>query len=467
MVEPIDRLESNVRNYARQFPTVFKSALGSRMMDEEGREYIDFFSGAGSVNYGHNCSQVNQALVSYIQSNGIQSSQDMTTSAKVEFLKKFEQTILAPRNLDYRVQFTGPTGSNAVEAAIKLARKQTGRSHIAAFTGACHGHSLGSLALTSNQSYHSEFYGSHNNVTHLPYEGYWGDRDTSELLEKMLDDNGSGLPKPAAVILETIQAAGGVNVASTKWLRRVAEACQKRDIRLIVDEAQVGCGRSGQFFSFEQAGIKPDIVCLSKSIGGSLPMSLNLIRRELDTWKPGEHGGTFRGNNLAFVAGSAVLDQWINPSFELEILQRGTRVKSALDEIAHENPDFSPTVRGRGLIWALDVHNNLVAKEIIDLAFQRGLLISAVGSRQEVLRCMPALNIPSDLLLQGLEILKHCVNDVFEFRRCASRSEIGPSLPASIGCPTRTDSSANTATPMTSSLSNDSANSAGTLASTY
>lgn len=427
MADIIDRLESNVRNYARLFPTVFRSAQGSRIVDEDGREFIDFFCGAGTVNYGHNCPEINSAIIEYIQTNGIQTSLDMASSSKVQFLEKFEQTILIPRDLDYRIQFPGPTGSSAVEAAIKLARKQTGRAHIAAFTGACHGHTLGSLTLTSNRAVQSEFYGSQNNVTHLPYEGYWPGSDSAELLEKVLDDSGSGIPKPAAVILETVQVVGGINVASTKWLRRVSQVCQQRDIRLIVDDVQVGCGRTGQFFSFEQAGIRPDMVCLSKSIGGGLPMSIVLIRRELDSWKPGEDASSFRGNNLAFVAGRAALDFWAKPSFELEILQRGTRIKSALEEIANASTDFKMSVRGRGLVWGLDVGSSLIAKEVIELAFRRGLLLSAVGSNQQVLRCLPALNIPLDLLSHGLELLKNCVNDVLQFRRCVARNESGVS----------------------------------------
>jgi diaminobutyrate-2-oxoglutarate transaminase len=422
MSKTIDRLESNVRSFARQFPTVFKSASGSRVADEQGREYIDFLCSAGSANYGHNPSVVSQALISYIQSQGIQSSLDMMTSAKVDFLNEFEKTVLTPRDLEYRVQFTGASGSSAVEAAIKLARKQTGRGHIVAFTRANHGHSLGSLSLSGNQQYHSEYFGSHNNVTHLPYDGFWGNQDTSELLEMMLDDKGSGLPKPAAVILETVQIAGGINVASTKWLRRIAKACQQRDVRLIVDDSQAGCGRTGQFFSFEHSGIKPDIVCLSKSIGGGLPMSLNLIRRDLDMWRPGEHASTFRGNNLAFVAATAVLQYWDNPYFELEVLQRGTRVKAVLEQIASANSDFDLSIRGRGLIWGLDVQNGLVAKEIIELAFRRGLLITSVGSQQQVVSCQPALTISRELLDQGLEILRHCVADVMQFRRAVYKS---------------------------------------------
>src|SRR6056297_1899028 len=300
MLDSIASHESAVRGYVRSFPAVFQSATGSWLTTHDGRRYLDFFAGAGALNYGHNNPLVKAALLEYIAADGVQHGLDLATEAKGGFLNTFTDTILRPRKLDYKLQFTGPTGTNAVEAATKLARKLKQRSHIVAFTNAYHGHSLGSLALTGNQYYHDEHYGSHNNVTHLPYDGYLGDFDTSLLLEKMLADSSSGLPKPAAVILETIQGEGGVRVAKVDWLRRVAELCQQHDVLLIVDDIQVGNGRTGTFFSFEPSGIKPDLVCLSKSIGGGLPMSLLLIKPECDGWSPGQHTGTFRGNNLAF-----------------------------------------------------------------------------------------------------------------------------------------------------------------------
>jgi diaminobutyrate-2-oxoglutarate transaminase len=441
MADIIERLESNVRNYSRQFPTVFQTAMASRILDVEGREYIDFFCAAGSVNYGHNNPAINAALIRYIQSNGIQSSLDMASTAKLDFLNSFEQTILIPRELDYRIQFTGPTGSDAVEAAIKLARKQTRRSHVVAFSNACHGHSLGALSLTSLQTQHSEHYGSHNNVSHLPYDGYVEDLDSSKLLEKLLADNGSGLPKPAAVILETVQAVGGVQVASTKWLRNIARVCQEQDVRLIIDDSHVGCGRTGQFFSFEQSGIRPDIVCLSKSIGGGMPMSLVLIRRDLDAWKPHEHASTQRGNDLAFVAGTIALENWSSPAFELQILQRGTRIKTMLDAIVQSHADFKMECRGRGLIWGLDLGNSLLAKEVSELAFRRGLLVSTAGNRQQVIKIMPALNIPLDVLDRGLQILQNCIADVLQFRRCINRSATGPVIPDPAGISQESDQS--------------------------
>tara|TARA_R110002049_G_scaffold72490_2_gene187119 strand:+ start:138947 stop:140284 length:1338 start_codon:yes stop_codon:yes gene_type:complete len=409
VTDPIEGIESAVRGYARLFPTVFESAVGSILKDTNGRQFIDFFCGAGSLNYGHNNPAAKQALIDYIESDGIQHSLDTVTKAKVAFLDALSEVILKPRQLDYKIQFTGPTGTNAVEAAVKLARKSKRRSHVIAFTHAYHGHSLGALALTANDYYHSEYYGDRNNVSHLPFDGYLGNQDTSLLLEKMLSDQSSGLPVPAAIILETIQGEGGVNVASVQWLRRIAELCQRHDILLIVDDIQVGNGRAGKFFSFEHASITPDIVCLSKSIGGGLPLSLVLIRPECDAWQPGEHTGTFRGNNLAFVAATAVLQHWRCGDFESQIAARGEIVQNYLLELCQSFGSHSFSVRGRGMIWGLDVGSGEFAKKVIREAFHRGLLIESSGADDEVLKVMPALTIETDLLVRGLDVLKESI----------------------------------------------------------
>ncbi|MEM9644380.1 MAG: diaminobutyrate--2-oxoglutarate transaminase [Planctomycetota bacterium] len=410
--DPIEHIESNVRGYARLFPTVFSTAKGSRMVDQQGQRFIDFFCGAGSLNYGHNPDGVKAALLDYIGRDGVLHSLDTVTEAKVRFLESMEQIILKPRGMDFRIQFTGPTGTNAVEAAIKIARKSTGRSHIVAFTHAYHGHSLGSLALTGNQYYHQETYGSHNNVSHLPFDGYVDGLDSAALLRKMIEDQSSGLPKPAAVILETIQGEGGVNVASVAWLQAVESVCRDHGIVLIVDDIQVGNGRTGKFFSFEHAEITPDLVCLSKSIGGGLPLSLLLIRPELDVWQPGEHTGTFRGNNLAFVAAAAVLDHWREPAFEMEVTRRGIIVEDHLREIVESFPSQGFKVRGRGLIWGLDVQDGEKAKRIIQECFRLGVLMESSGADDEVLKVMPALTIERELLVEGLSALTEAVNTV-------------------------------------------------------
>jgi diaminobutyrate-2-oxoglutarate transaminase len=412
MLDYIARIESAVRGYVRSFPTVFTTASGAWLTDSEGRRYLDFFAGAGAINYGHNNPRVKAALLDFIGRDGLQHSLDMATEAKIDFLIDFESIILRPRNLDYRVQFTGPTGTNAVEAAIKLARKAKKRSHVVAFTNAYHGHSLGSLALTGNRYYHSEHYGSHSNVTHLPYDGYLGDYDTTELLDKLLRDNSSGLPLPAAVILETIQCEGGINVASGAWLRSVAALCKKHDIVLIVDDIQVGNGRTGTFFSFENAGIKPDIVCLSKSIGGGLPMSLVLLREELDQWKPGEHTGTFRGNNLAFVAGRSLLQYWATRELSQAIAQHETTIESRLQLIANRHCENNFTVRGRGMVWGLDVKNGQLATAISRQAFQQRLIIETAGAEDQVIKLIPPLTISSDELEKGLKLLEIAIESV-------------------------------------------------------
>ena len=405
MLETIDGLESGVRGYVRLFPTVFDTALGSELFDVDGKRYVDFFCGAGTLNYGHNNPRSNAALIAYIQRHGIQHGLDTATRAKIEFLESFQTIILEPRGLDYRVQFTGPTGANAVEAALKLSRKYKKRSHVIAFTHGYHGHSLGALAVTANRYYHDQHYGSRSNVSHLPFDGYLGDTDTAALLDRMLEDPSSGLPIPAAIILETVQGEGGINVASSTWLRKIDAICRKHDILLIADEIQIGNGRSGQFFSFEQSGIVPDIVCISKSIAGGLPMSIVLIRPEVDVWKPGEHTGTFRGHNLAFVTGRTLLDYWKDDVLANGIKRHQLYLEHHLRSVCGKYPELSFTTRGRGLMQGLDVRCGKLARAVIDHAFANGLVIEAAGAYDEVLKLMPALTISPEILDEGLQIL--------------------------------------------------------------
>ena len=405
-------IESEVRGYVRTFPTVFNKAQGSVLTDTNGKDYIDFFCGAGSLNYGHNNPNAKKALLEYIENDGIQHSLDTSTKAKLDFLHTFESVILQPRKLEYKIQFTGPTGTNAVEAAIKLARKVKKRSHIIAFSHGYHGHTLGALALTANDYYHDENYGSRSNVSHLPFDGYLGDVDTSEYLEKVLSDQSSGIPIPAAIVLETIQGEGGINVASNAWLKNVQSICHKHDILLIVDDIQVGNGRSGKFFSFEHSEISPDIVCLSKSIGGGLPFSINLIKPEIDAWKPGEHTGTFRGNNLAFVAGRAMLEYW-KEDFESDIADRAKIIEDRLKAIVRRFDKRNLSCRGLGMIWGLDVAKGTIAKDIIQGCFKAGLLIESSGADDEVIKIMAALTIEPLTLDKGFDILENVLSEVF------------------------------------------------------
>src|SRR5699024_4563060 len=230
--------------------------------------------------------------------------------AKRDFLTAIDTNLLEPRGLDYKVMFPGPTGTNAVEAALKLARKVTGRESVISFTNAFHGMTLGSLSVTGTSMERDGAGIPLVHATPMPFDNYFGGvAEDFQWFSRVLDDSGSGLNKPAAVIVETIQGEGGINVARAVWLRALSDLCAERDILLIVDDVQMGCGRTGPFFSFEHAGIKPDIVTVSKSIGGyGLPLALTFFRSDLDVWKPGEHNGTFRGNNPAFVTATAALE---------------------------------------------------------------------------------------------------------------------------------------------------------------
>ncbi len=413
MVHPyIEKLESNIRGYVRSFPTVFDTASGAWLTDTHGKKFLDFFAGAGTLNYGHNNPRVKSALLEYIARDGVMHGLDTATSAKVALLQSIDEILLQPRNLPYKVQFTGPTGTNAVEAAIKLARKTKQRSHIVAFTNAYHGHSLGSLALTGNQYYHDLSYGSHNNVSHLPFDGYLGELDTSTVLEKMLNDPSSGLPLPAAVILETVQGEGGINVASNDWLQKIASLCKQHDVLLIVDDIQVGNGRTGTFFSFEPSGIQPDIVCLSKAIGGGLPMSLVLFRQELDLWKPGQHTGTFRGNNLAFVAANSLLQYWKDDALTKQIQENSLVISKTLGQLVQQLDSNRFHVRGRGMVWGLDCTDGEFAGQVCRTAFQKGLLIETSGAHDQVVKLLPPLTISRNDLELGLQIIAESVLSV-------------------------------------------------------
>ena len=410
-----ENMESRVRGYIRSFPVIFETAKGSIMVDEMGKEYIDFFAGAGALNYGHNNPLITQALIAYLQADGVVHGLDMATTAKKRFLQKFNDTILAPRNLDYKIQFTGPTGTNAVETALKLARMVKGRSNIVCFTNGYHGLTMGALAITGNTHYRDEAYISRSNVSFLPYDGYLGpDINTLDLFRKMLADNSSGLDTPAAVILEVIQAEGGVNIARPEWLKELADICYQFDILMIVDDIQVGNGRSGDFFSFEAAGIKPDIVCLSKSVGGGLPLAFILMRPDLDQWKPGEHTGTFRGNNLAFVASTQALAYWDTSDLSEAVKYKGAVMERELNAIAEKYPELNAAVRGRGMIFGLEIPERGLSSQISERCFENGLIIELAGADDQVLKFLPALTIDEQTLLKGIGIISQSIGEILK-----------------------------------------------------
>ncbi|WP_460353778.1 diaminobutyrate--2-oxoglutarate transaminase [Mycobacterium sp. ZZG] len=403
-------VESEVRSYCRGWPATMATAQGSWVTDTSGRRYLDFFAGAGALNYGHNNPILKEPLLDYLSSDMIVHSLDMATEAKTRFLETFERLILRPRGLDYKVQFPGPTGANTVEAALKLARKVTGRESIISFTNAFHGMTLGALSVTGNSMKRAGAGIPLVHATPMPYDNYFGGvTEDFHWFERVLDDSGSGLNRPAAVIVETVQGEGGLNVARVEWLRGLAELCQRREILLIVDDVQMGCGRTGPFFSFEEAGIVPDIVTLSKSISGyGLPMALTLFRRELDVWAPGEHNGTFRGHNPAFVTAAKALETyWETETFVEDTLAKGQRVRERLDGIAASHPGIS--ARGRGLAQGLKFEDAALAGAACAAAFERGLLMETSGPSDEVIKLLPPLTTSEEELDTGIDILAESI----------------------------------------------------------
>ena len=414
--QPFEEYESQVRSYCRNFPTVFTTAKGSFLYDEDGKEYIDFFCGAGGLNYGHNNEYIKGKVLEYLQSDGVMHALDMYTAPKREFLEFYEEKILKPRGLNYKIQFPGPTGTNAVEAALKLARKVTGRNNVFAMMGGFHGMTLGSLALTTDASSRAGAGVPLYNVTHIPAPYMFPELDTIHYMETLLTDDHSGVEKPAAIVLETVQADGGINPFPVEWLQRVRALCDKYDILMVVDDIQVGCARTGWFFSFERAGIVPDIVTQSKSIGGyGMPFALVLIKPELDIWSPGEHNGTFRGYQLSMVAAKAGLEVMLNERVEDKVRGQEKIIAQYMDEITALDSARVRT-RGIGFIWGVDLYHcdpeGKASKQVLDLCFQNGLIVERVGRGNAVVKVMPDLLIDEATLRRGLDILKNAVAQV-------------------------------------------------------
>ncbi|MDH0748315.1 diaminobutyrate--2-oxoglutarate transaminase [Pseudomonas sp. GD03842] len=413
----IYRLESNVRAYCRSCDVVFATASGATLTDIDGQPYIDFFAGAGSLNYGHNNPYLKKHLLAYIEQDGVTTTLDFHSDAKSRFIERFEQVILAPRGMRYQLQFTGPTGTNAVEAALKLARKVTGRSSVAAFTHGFHGVSLGALAATANADKRAVAGVELSNVVRLPYDGFFGpDIDSAEIIASLYQTAGSGYEAPAAIILETVQGEGGLNCAHPGWLQRIERLCRALGALLIVDDIQAGCGRTGTFFSFEQAGLSPDIICLSKSISGyGLPMSLVLIKPEHDCWEAGEHNGTFRGNNPAFVTACAALDYWQNSQLQDAIAEHASLMRTALERILSGFPSGYAHVVGRGIFLGLRFRDASVAGALVGACLEQGLLVETCGPQNEVLKLMPPLTIDTATLQQGLDTLERACLSTMAF----------------------------------------------------
>lgn len=408
--------ESKVKSYCHSFPNVFIKAKDSKLYAEDETEYIDFWAGAGALNYGHNNDYIKERILKYISSDGITHGLDLYTSAKQEFIETFCEKILYTNNLDYKIQFCGSTGTNAIEAALKLARKVKGRQGIFSFMGGYHGMSLGSLSITSSVDIKMSAGIPVPGISFLPFPHSFMDSfDTIDYIENLLLDDHSGTEKPAAIVLETVQAEGGVIVAPAKWLIRLANLCKKYDILLICDDVQVGCGRTGPFFSFQRAGIQPDIVAISKSISGyGLPMSILLLKPELDVWAPGEHNGTFRGNQIAFVGAKAAIELREQMNLEYIVYKKQNYIEKFLNE--HIKPLHKDIdIRGIGMIWGIDFNKigiDNIATMVSRSCFQKGLLIECSGRKHNVLKILPPLTISIEEMEIGCHIIKDCITEI-------------------------------------------------------
>lgn len=412
MFKIFEKQESQVRSYCRKFPVLFAQAKNAELIAADGQHYIDFFNGAGALNYGHNNPYIKQAIMDYLANDNIIHALDMYTVAKREFLQSFNDIVLKPRDLEYKVMSCGSTGTNAVEAALKLARKNTGRTNVIAFHGAFHGMTIGSLACTGEKYARKGAGIPLADTTFVPYSHTLGSWQASiNYLRYLIEDDHTGCEMPAAIILETVQAEGGINVADVEWLRAIRNICDEHHILMIVDDIQVGNGRTGTFFSFERAGIIPDMVTLSKSISGfGLPMSLLLIRPEYDIFGPAEHNGTWRGNQLAFVGAKAAIEYFRDHSIDAEVKHKEQVIRDFLENEVLPI-DSRLKVRGIGMIWGIDFSgiDAALALDVLHKCVDNHLIIELAGSSDCVLKILPALTIEDELLMKGLNIIKASV----------------------------------------------------------
>ena len=422
-----NEFESSARSYPRKFPVALVKAKGSWVEDADGRKYLDFLCGAGTLALGHNNDEVNKAMMDLIASGAPLHTLDLTTPAKDRFVEKIFSTLPEELRKNARIQFCSPSGTDATDAAIKLCKTATGRGSVMAFSGGYHGMGHGALALTGNHNAKNKVQNLMPGVQFMPYPysyrcpfglgGEAGTKAASAYFERMLKDPESGVTRPAAVILEAIQGEGGVIPAPRSFLQTVRRVTKELSIPLILDEIQCGMGRSGNIWAFEDAGIVPDVILMSKAIGGSQPMSVVVYSKDLDTWTAGAHAGTFRGNQLAMAAGTVVLDKISDPAFLGEVKRKGNIIMDAMLRLK-DDVSIIGDVRGRGLMLGIefidpagkkDIMGNPepsgeIAAEIQRRCFERGLIMEKGGRNGSVMRCLCALNVSDSEISTMLDI---------------------------------------------------------------
>ncbi len=422
------RRESNARSYPRRFPIALKSASGCTITDVEGRIYLDCLAGAGTLALGHNHPEVIETLQEVLSSGLPLHTLDLTTPVKDRFVADIFETLPAGLREEARIQFCSPSGTDAIEAAIKLAKTATGRTDIVSFRGAYHGMSQGSLSLMGALGPKAAVGQLVPGVHFFPYPYAYrcpfgrGGEETATLaadyFERALRDPEGGINLPAAVILEAVQGEGGVIPAPAEWLRAIRRVTRDLGIPMILDEVQSGVGRTGSFYAFQKAGIVPDIIVLSKAIGGGLPLAVVIYQEGLDLWKPGAHAGTFRGNQLAMAAGSKTFEIIRRDGLVERAAIAGRRLRANLERIA-ATTSYIGEVRGEGLMLGVEIvdpegrpdvlghppHGSAIARMIQDDVFRAGLILETGGRYGSVLRFLPPLVISDEEIDQATGIL--------------------------------------------------------------
>lgn len=425
--------ESNARSYSRRLPLVLKKASGVYVEDVEGRQFIDCLAGAGALVLGHNHPVITNVIQQLLTDEAPLLTLDINTPTRDQFVQDLFSIFPREFSEQAKIQFCGPTGTDAVEAALKLVRTATGRNTILSFQGAYHGMSQGALSLMGSHSPKEPLDALLNSGVHfLPYpydyrcpfglSGEQGVQANLNYLENLLTDPESGVLLPAAVIVEVIQGEGGVIPADIKWLQGLREITKKAKVPLIVDEIQSGFARSGKMFAFEEAGIIPDVVVLSKALGGGLPLAVMLYQDWLDTWQPGAHAGTFRGNQMAMAAGSAVINYIKENDLANHAANMGQRLLEHFYTLQRVYPQLGD-VRGRGLMIGIELvdpngqpdklgHSpacgefaSLVQRE----SLKRGLIVELGGRYGSVARFLPPLIITAEQVDDVAEIFARAV----------------------------------------------------------
>lgn len=412
--------ESNARSYPRRIPLALKRARGIYVEDVDGRQFIDCLAGAGTLALGHNHPVVIDAIQQVIADELPLHTLDLTTPVKDQFVQDLFGLLPEALRREAKIQFCGPTGTDAVEAALKLVRTATGRSTVLAFQGGYHGMTQGALSLMGSLGPKKPLDALlASGVQFLPYPydyrcpfglgGEAGVRANLHYLENLLNDPEAGVALPAAVIVEVVQGEGGVIPADIEWLRGLRRITEQAGVALIVDEIQSGFARTGKMFAFEHAGIVPDVVTLSKAIGGSLPMAVTVYRDWLDTWSPGAHAGTFRGNQMAMATGSAVMKYLVEQRLCEHAEAMGQRLRGHLQRLQQDYPQLGD-IRGRGLMLGVELvdpagtHDALghppacrtLAPKVQRECLRRGLILELGGRHGAVVRFLPPLIISAE-----------------------------------------------------------------------